>query len=58
MKVGDLVKVKMKYKELRTGVIVKVQRAGLKSWAWIQPTGPGLQIYAGQQDIEVISASR
>ena len=58
MKVGDLVKVKMKHKESRTGVVVKVQRVGLKSWAWVQPTGPGLQIYADQQDMEVISASR
>ncbi len=58
MKIGDLVKVKMKYQEARTGIIVNVQRVGLKSWAWVQPTGPGLQIYADQQDMEVISASR
>ena len=58
MKVGDLVKVKMKYQEARTGIIVKVQRAGCKSWAWVQPIDPGLQIYAGLDDVEVINESR
>ncbi len=58
MKIGDLVKVKMKYKESRTGLIVKVRRAGLKSWVYVQPINPGLQIYASASDVEVINESR
>ena len=59
MKVGDLVKVKMKYKQSRTGIIVKVQRVGARvATLVVQPIDPGLQIYAGQDDVEVINESR
>ena len=55
MKVGDLVKVKRKYREDSLGVVVEVKSDESNRMLIVQPLNPGLQVYANPIDVEVVS---
>ena len=58
MQVGDLVKVKRKYREDTLGLVVEVKKDWNNCVVIVQPVKPGLQVYANPVDVEVVSASR
>ena len=61
MKVGDLVKVKLKRREDTLGLVVKVVSDECNCVIIVNPVGrgnPGFQVYANPVDVEVISESR
>jgi outer membrane lipoprotein SlyB len=58
MKVGDLVKVKRKYREDTLGLVLEVKQDDNNRVIIVQPVNPGLQVYANPVDVEVINASR
>mgnify|MGYP004066877487 CR=1 FL=1 len=58
MQVGDLVKVKRKYREDTLGLVLEVKQDECNRIIIVQPVNPGLQVYANPVDVEVISESR
>ena len=58
MRVGDLVKVKLKRREDTLGLVVEVKQDDSNCIIIVQPVNPGLQVYANPLDVEVVSASR
>tara|TARA_Y100001938_G_C8032144_1_gene401226 strand:- start:82 stop:258 length:177 start_codon:yes stop_codon:yes gene_type:complete len=58
MRVGDLVKVKLKRREDTLGLVVEVKQDDSNRIIIVQPVNPGLQVYANPVDVEVISESR
>ena len=58
MKVGDLVKVKLKRREDTLGLVVEVNRDKFNCIVVVQPINPGLQVFANPVNVEVISESR
>ena len=55
MQVGDLVKVKRKYREDTLGLVLEVKQDDNNRVIIVQPVNPGLQVYANPVDVEVIS---
>jgi hypothetical protein len=55
MKVGDLVKVKRKYREDTLGLVLGVKQDDNNRVIIVQPVNPGLQVYANPVDVEVVS---
>jgi len=55
MKVGDLVKVKRKYREDTLGLVLGVKQDDNNRVIIVQPVNPGLQIWANPVDVEVVS---
>ena len=55
MQVGDLVKVKRKYREDTLGLVLGVKQDDNNRVIIVQPVNPGLQVYANPVDVEVIS---
>ena len=58
MKVGDLVKVRTKYRGTQLGVIIRITRERHIVAMVVQPVNGSRQIYSHHSDVEVISASR
>ncbi len=58
MRVGDLVKVKLKRREDTLGLVVEVKQDDSNCIIIVQPVNPGLQVYANPLDVEMVSASR
>jgi hypothetical protein len=58
MKVGDLVKVRTKYRGTQLGVIIRMARDGHAVGILVQPVDGSRQMYPHHSDVEVISASR
>jgi outer membrane lipoprotein SlyB len=55
VQVGDLVKVKRKYREDTLGLVLEVKQDDNNRVIIVQPVNPGLQVYANPVDVEVIS---
>jgi len=55
MQVGDLVKVKRKYREDTLGLVLEVKQDDNNRVIIVQPVNPGLQVWANPVDVEVIS---
>jgi hypothetical protein len=58
MKVGDLVKVRTKYRGTQLGVIIRITRDDHAVGILVQPVDGSRQMYPHHSDVEVISASR
>ena len=58
MKVGDLVKVRTKYRGTHLGVIIRIARDEHNVAMVVEPVDGTRQMYPHHSDVEVINASR
>ena len=58
MKVGDLVKVRTKYRGTHLGVIIRIARDEHNVAMVVEPVNGSRQMYPHHSDVEVLSESR